>query len=179
MGSLQAQSYCLLLVAGTTQGAGHEGLVLVGFHHERTPELVLILGFEVDQTTISRWQSVVHHDLHPLAEPEESEAEDATVTRTKALSRGNNFIESLVVVGQVGEGGEEPTVADLSLVDVKPVPLSHEHLGSLWSRDLSWSHPSDLVLSDLSPPEVGDDLEVSPRVVGQQAVVTGKPLILE
>ena len=108
----------------------------VGFLHERTPELVLIFRLEVDQTTIPGGEEVVHHHLHPLSEPEESEAEDATVARAKALSGGNNFVESLVVIGQVGEGGEEPTVPDLSLVDVKPVPLSHEHLRPLGSRNL-------------------------------------------
>ena len=84
MGSLQAQSYCLLLVAGTlkmfikfddregtgvwthTQGAGHEGLVLVSFQHVVEESLtVRLVAAGVDH--LGNSSSEVHCSLNSEA----------------------------------------------------------------------------------------------------------------
>ena len=52
------------------------------------------------------------------------------------LSGGHDPIERPPVLDEVGEGGEEPAVADLALVDVEPVGRAHEHLRAATTKAL-------------------------------------------
>ena len=60
--------------------------------------------------------------------PPEPEPEDARVLAlVEVLGCRDDPREPLLVLGQVGQGGQEPAVTQLPLVDVEPVDLAGEH----------------------------------------------------
>ena len=101
----------------------------VGLLQQGAPELVLLHRPQVDELAVPRGELVVHDDLDPLAEAPEAELEDARVAAVEVLVVRDDLLEAGGRLDEVGEGGEEPAVADLALVDVEAVGLAHEHLG--------------------------------------------------
>ena len=65
----------------------------------------------------------------PVAQPEEPEPEDPlVVSALKPLAGRHHLTDAVRPLSQGGEGGQQPAVAQLSLVDVKPAiitPLHH------------------------------------------------------
>ena len=60
-------------------------------------------------------QPVVDTHLDPLPKTKKSEPKDTTVVGTKVLPGRDHPVEADVIVCQVGEGGQEPAVSNLSL----------------------------------------------------------------
>ena len=61
--------------------------------------------------------------------PPESEFENATIVlRTETLALRHHAFETLFVLGQVRHRGQEPTVANFALVDVKAICARNQHL---------------------------------------------------
>ena len=54
-------------------------LLGIGLLQKGTPELIAFLGLQEDQLAIECGESVIHHNVHPLAKVPETEVEDAGV----------------------------------------------------------------------------------------------------
>merc|ERR1719474_1082122 len=71
--------------------------------------------------------SEMYADINPLAILPELKVEDASIHLAEALVKVNHTVPQPLVHGQVGGGSQKPAVAQLSLVDVKPISSSlHE-----------------------------------------------------
>ena len=85
-------------------------------------------------------KSVVHHDLIPVPQSEEPEPEDALVVPPlEGLAGRHHPGHGVRPLRQGGERGQQPAVAYLALVDVKPVvitPLGHYGFMALWLYDI-------------------------------------------
>ena len=92
----------------------------VGLLQESGPELVLGVGVSEGQLASLAGQEVIHHHLHPLPVLPEPEEEDAGVVVCEGLAGREDVLQPVPLVGQAGEGGQEPAVAELALVDVVP-----------------------------------------------------------
>ena len=54
-------------------------LLSIGLLQESTPELVAFLRLQEDQLAVECGESVVHHDVYPLAKVPETEVENASI----------------------------------------------------------------------------------------------------
>lgn len=54
-------------------------LLGIGLLQKGTPELIAFLGLKEDQLAIEGGESVIHHNVHPLAKVPETKVEDASV----------------------------------------------------------------------------------------------------
>ena len=79
-----------LLVVGHTHSLGKSLL------HQRSPELVLVLGPGVHQLTILSGEEVIHHHVHPLPKAPEVKVKYSSVT----------FWVGVVPILEGEEGGE-------------------------------------------------------------------------
>ncbi len=139
---------------------------------EGAPELVLVPGAEVDEAVVPGGQPVVDDHLVPLAEAPEVEPEKAHVARVEPLILGHDALQRLLVVGQAGQGRQEPRVVDLALDEVELVGgatarvAAAELVAAL--QDLVRPEPDDLVLALQDADALGVVLRVLPcqRLVG-------------
>ena len=142
------------------------GMILVQVNDllkQGAPKLIWVFGLEVDEPAMPRGQPVVHTNLYPLAKTEETEPKDSTVVDAEVLTSRHHPVKADVVVRQVGEGGQEPAVADLSLVDVETVPLPDHHgrLQPHVGADISWPQPLNLISGQPTFKVAGDDFLIA------------------
>jgi len=93
----------------------------VGLLEKGRPELLLGVGLHEDKLPIPCWKAVINDDINPLAILPELKVEDASIHLAEALVKVNHTVPQPLVHGQVGGGSQKPAVAQLSLVDVKPI----------------------------------------------------------
>ena len=115
----------------------------------RANRLFANLGLHEDELAVARGEVVVDDNVDPLAVLPEAKVEDARVLVAEALvqrhhlrfklrllvkysktlnSNPKDLVEQFLVHGEVGEGGEEPAVPELALVDVEAGGAAVEEL---------------------------------------------------